>query len=268
MVGLVLLYDGTVDYFGTKHLPLAVVAIIVLIIFVLLPPIAMILYPFKCVQRCLTRCRLHRPALVAFMDAIQGCYKDGTNGTHDLRFFSAVYWLARVVVFALCATYTRLDVYPEVQLCLLFLGSCLIVLVATLRPYKRDIYNHFDVAMLAYFAVVVGGSMYHWTQMFSFNRKPSLALESLSFLFLMMPFLIAVGYVLVRLCMFVRSNACIRQWAPSIRHARSGYLFSSLRNLPLDCSQSNSFPDRLLRPEVYAEDNMQSRRARRFYGAL
>ena len=54
MVGLVLLYDGTVDYFGTRHLPLALVAIIVVIIFVLLPPLAMILYPFKFVRRCLT----------------------------------------------------------------------------------------------------------------------------------------------------------------------------------------------------------------------
>ena len=54
MVGLVLLYDGSVDYFGTKHLPLAVMAIIVVIIFVLLPPLAMILYPFKSVQTCLT----------------------------------------------------------------------------------------------------------------------------------------------------------------------------------------------------------------------
>ena len=77
VVGHVLLYNSAVEYFGTKHLPLAVVAIIVLITFVLLPPLAMILYPFKCVQRCLTRCRLHRPALVAFMDAIQGCCKDG-----------------------------------------------------------------------------------------------------------------------------------------------------------------------------------------------
>ena len=47
VVGLVLLYDGTVDYFGTKHLPLAVVAIIVLIIFVLLPPLAMISSMFR-----------------------------------------------------------------------------------------------------------------------------------------------------------------------------------------------------------------------------
>ena len=34
VVGLVLLYDDTIDYFSTKHLPLAVAAIIVLIIFV------------------------------------------------------------------------------------------------------------------------------------------------------------------------------------------------------------------------------------------
>ena len=268
IVGRVLLYDGTVDYFGTEHLPLAVVAVLVLIIFVLLP-LAMILYPFKCVQRCLTRCKLNRPALVAFMDAIQGCYKDGTNGTRDLRFFSAVYWLARVVVFALYTTYTRPDVYPEVQLCLLFMCSCLIVLVATLRPYKRNIYNHFDVTMLAYFALVVGGCMYHhWTRMLIFKRELSLAFEILSVLFLMMPFLVAVGYVSVQLCTFVRSSACVRWWVPSINRARPGYLTSNLGHLPPDSPQSNPFPDRLLRPEVYTEDNMQSRRARRFYGAV
>ena len=47
IVGRVLLYDGTIDYFGTEHLPLAVVAIIVLIIFVLLPPLAMISSMFR-----------------------------------------------------------------------------------------------------------------------------------------------------------------------------------------------------------------------------
>ena len=268
VVGLVLLYDGSVDYFGTEHMPLAVLAIIVLIIFVLLPPLAMILYPFKCVQRCLTRCRLNRPALVAFMDAIQGCYKDGTNGTCDLRFFSAVYWLARVVIFALYAMYARLDKYPELQYYLLFIYSCLFIIVATLRPYKRNIYNHFDVAMLAYFVLVVGDCMYHWTQMFAFRHTPGQKYEIFSFFLLMMPFLVAVGYVLVKLCMFVRSSACIRQLAPSISHTRPGYLFSNLRNLPIDSSQSNPFPDRLLRPEEYTEDNMQSRGARRFYGAV
>ena len=264
VVRSVLFYDGTVDYFGTRHLPLAVVAIIVVIIFVLLP-FAMILYPLKCVQRCLTHCRLHRPALVAFMDAFQGCYKDGTNGTRDLRFFSAVYWFVRVVVFTLYATFAHTDVYPKLQLCLLFMCSCLIVLIATLRPYKRNIYNHFDVAMLAYFVLIVGGCMYHWL---IFKRKLSLAFASFSVLFLMIPFLVAVGYVSVQLCMFVRSSTCVQQWVPSINHTRPGYLFGNLGNLSTDSPQSNSFPDRLLRPEEYTEDNMQSRRTRRFYGAL
>ena len=107
--------------------------------------------------------------------------------------------------------------------------------------------HHFDVAMLAYFALIVEDCTYYWTQMFTFRYTPQLKYEFF-FLLLMMPFVIS-GYVLVQLCMFVRSSACIRQWAPSINHARPGYFFS--KNSP----QSNSFPDRLLRPEVYTEDN-------------
>ena len=182
MVDLVLLYDGTVKYFGTKHLPLSLAAIIVLIIFVLLPPVAMILYPFKCVQRCLTRCRLHRPALVAFMDAIQGCYKDGTNDTYDLRFCSAVYFLSRVVVFTMYAA-LAFEYYQQLQYCLLFIPLSLIVFVAVVRPYKKDLYNSLDITMFVFYIIIASSCLYSSNEAATKLDFKSVFTYSCSFLF-------------------------------------------------------------------------------------
>ena len=91
----VLYYDGTVRYFGEKHLPYAVLAITILIIFTLLPILILCFYPCHWFQQLLNRCHLRCLALHTFMDAFQGCYKNGTDGTRDCHFFSALYLITR-----------------------------------------------------------------------------------------------------------------------------------------------------------------------------
>ena len=256
VVGLVLLYDGTVDYFGTRHLPLAVVAIIVVIIFVLLPPVAMILYPFKCVQRCLTRCRLHRPAVVAFMDAFQGCYKDGTNGTRDLRFFSAVYFILRVVVFTMYVAFAQINLYQSLQYCNILIAIALTVFVAVLRPYKKNLFNNIDTAMIAFCIVIASTSLYKTTLM-----KHRLPYHIFFYMLLSIPFLVAACYVLFRFCIFIRVNRCIsyyvQQYGAVRRQTMVGHTSRwYLRNFGSECSSPTfPIPDRLLRPEEY-EDNV------------
>jgi len=38
-------YDGTMSYFGPKHLPYAIVALLMFITFVLVPPLLLLSYP-------------------------------------------------------------------------------------------------------------------------------------------------------------------------------------------------------------------------------
>ena len=256
VVGHVLLYNGAVEYFGTKHLPLAVVAIIVVVIFVLLPPLAMILYPFKCVQRCLTRCRLHRPALVAFMDAFQGCYKDGTNGTRDLRFFSAVYFILRVVVFTVYIAFAQANLYPSLQYCNILIATALTVFVAVLRPYKKNLYNNIDTAMIAFCIVIASGCLYKTTV-----KKYQLGYYIFCYLLLSIPFLVAACYVLFRFCIFIQVNRCISHCVQRYGAVRRQTMVGRtsrwyLRKFSSECiSPTCSIPDRLLRPEEY-EDNV------------
>ncbi len=95
----VLYNDPNVTFFCRSHLPYAVLAVVVSTTFVILPGLLLILYPTRLFQKLLNCCGLSRPAVHAFADAFNGCYKNGTNGTHDCRSFAGVYLLARILIF-------------------------------------------------------------------------------------------------------------------------------------------------------------------------
>ena len=96
---LVMYYDPTLKYFGTDHLPFAVVSICVVLVFIVLPTLLLILYPTRIFRKCIACCRFRRwHALHTFMEAFQGQYKDGTNGTRDFRMVSALYLVFRIAV--------------------------------------------------------------------------------------------------------------------------------------------------------------------------
>ena len=140
----VLYYDGSVEYFSKEHLPYAVLAIIVLLVFTLLPIALLCLYPCRCFQRFLNVCHLKCRALHIFMDTFQGCYKDGTNGTRDCRFFAAVYLIIRMAVH-LSLVFT-LDMYNNAVIITLF--GIVILLLSGFQPYKKQFYNVLDTFFL------------------------------------------------------------------------------------------------------------------------
>ena len=92
-VGLYLYFDATIEYFGNEHLPYALLAVFVMLVFIFFPILLLLLYPMRCFQQCLSCCGVRWHALPIFMDAFQGCYKDGTNGSRDHRRFAAAFLL-------------------------------------------------------------------------------------------------------------------------------------------------------------------------------
>ena len=77
----VLYYDGTVEYFSRHHVTFAILAIIVLVLFIVFPILVLCVYPCQCFQRFLNRHNVSSPSLHCLMDTFQGHYKDGTNET-------------------------------------------------------------------------------------------------------------------------------------------------------------------------------------------
>ena len=68
--------------------------------FVSIPTITFVLYPFQFFQKLLSSFPLNWHFLHAFVDSFQGCYKDGTEpGTFDCRWFSVLMLLFRPLLF-------------------------------------------------------------------------------------------------------------------------------------------------------------------------
>ena len=138
-----LFYDGTVEYFGPEHLPFAILAIAVVLVFNIFPLLLLVLYPCQCFQRCLNHYNIQCQVLHTFMDVFQGGYKDGSNDTRECRWFSALYLMLRIGILIVYA------INAEFALCitvLLFLVP--VFLTATFHPHKSPIYNIIDTFLL------------------------------------------------------------------------------------------------------------------------
>ena len=140
-----LLFDGSVEYFGPKHLPFATLALAVLLVFNILPLVVLCLYPFQCFQRCLNYCRIRCQTLHIFMDSFQGCYKNWTSNTCDCRWFAALYLMIRI---ALIVLYGILPSNNFMIPLALFLFLVLLFLVAVFHPYKSPIHNTINIFLL------------------------------------------------------------------------------------------------------------------------
>ncbi len=130
----VLYYDPNLTFFGQNHLPYALLAIFVSTTFVLLPTLLLCLYPTCIFQRCLNCCGIRWFAIHAFADAFNGCFKDGTKGTHDYRCFAGLYLILRIlsiVIITMVTSYAFLK--------LLSIAVLLVFVLAS--PYKNRLFN-------------------------------------------------------------------------------------------------------------------------------
>ena len=137
--------DPSVAYFGSSHVGYAVTTLLIAFVVLIIPIILLFLYPCQCFYKCLNHFHLQLLPLHAFVDAFQGCYKDGTNGTRDCRYFTGLQ-LALRLLFPLIFLFTM-----ESMMCLF---SCAVVLglyitlFVIVQPYKNTVYNKTDVPLL------------------------------------------------------------------------------------------------------------------------
>ena len=148
-----LYYAAEIEYFGKEHLPYAILAIAVLAIFVLLPVIVTIFYPFKLFQKILNKFPARWYILHIFMDSFQGCYKDGTEpGTYDCRWFHSVYFLSRFLLFIVYGLTVSMVFFIAASIPLMF--TVLTILVV--RPFKSSIaYYNWIHAIFAQFLALL-----------------------------------------------------------------------------------------------------------------
>lgn len=137
-------YDGSMTYFGKEHRPYAVMAIIFLCLFNILPVLLLCLYPCHCFHECLnkTRCRCH--ALHVFMDAILGAY---SHKPRERRYFGALYLFMRVI-HVIGISLLQPLLYTATATYILITA---VVLVAYFKPYRKKWHNVIDMVLFSIF---------------------------------------------------------------------------------------------------------------------
>ena len=142
---LVLYMDPSVKYFGSSHIGYALITLFIVFVVLLIPILFLFLYPFQLFQKCLNHFNLQLLPLRAFVDAFQGCYKDGTNGTRDCRYFAGLQLILRLL-FPFMFTFTR-----DITWCLCSSAVILglyIALLVIVQPYTVSIYNRTEEVLL------------------------------------------------------------------------------------------------------------------------
>ena len=145
-------FDGRVDMTSKEHLPYLVLALLMLIIFNVIPLLLLALYPFRFFQKFLNclPCLKCKVALRLFMDAFHGGYKDSKQ---DCRHFATLYMAVRFFNLLLMSLLRNKVAYHSVVTLLLV---STLTLVAYFHPYKCKKRNTVDIVMLL--TLVIGSA--------------------------------------------------------------------------------------------------------------
>ena len=142
-----LLYDASIGYFSSEHIPYAVLALCTGFLFVLVPFLLLLLYPCRCFHKLLNFLNLQSHTLHIFMDAFQGSYK---IQPYDMRPFSAYYLFLRFLQICFVAVFQSAFWVP-VNAMVIVVSA---VLIAIFQPYKNGSHNTRDVVLLLLLAFV------------------------------------------------------------------------------------------------------------------
>ena len=234
----VLYYGGSVEYMSSKHIPLAAIAIIVSATFTVIPPLLLFLYPCSLFQNCLTRCNINSHALRTFIEIFQGCFKDGTNGTHDYRYFAGLYFVLRVVLLLIYA----LSFKTYIFICSIAY-TIMSLAVALLQPYKKQFYNVVDAVMFALTGVIYTIILFQTAYLLATGYSNTFLIvltDLLTILPLVYLFLLIIGLLIKKKCFYIRR-------IQSFVSVKCCYSSTPVEDI------EPAVPDRLLNPARYDE---------------
>ena len=215
-----LLYNPSVPYFSAvNHLPYTLVLLLIFVTIALPPVLLLTFYQFKSFQKMIQCTGLYRSRIIrTFADLFHGCYKDGTGGTHDLRFTASLYLLIRLVVllslilcdFTTLASCETVSVFLWVFLLLLF--------VALVQPYKdqrMNVLNSLLFAGLAIICVLLTG-IYPTVK----NQHINVLMLIVIFIIIGVPQTVLFTYVTYKICQYL-CKYCILSLKTKFRHKSS-----------------------------------------------
>ena len=236
------LYNSpNIRLFDKRHFLSGIVAILVLIIFIVIPLLFLLAYPLKSFHKILNRCGLHFRALHVFMDSFQGSYKNGTNGTTDYRWFSSSYLIIRILLVQLGPVLKYRLFFPTASIVLMAFAAAVYIL----QPFKKTFHNTFDATMLLSLAAFF--CSHSSVAVAQLSSIEDYILPSLAFTFILslLPLVIGMGYAV---WLFIKGKLY------NARRLRSRFRqWWRQRRAAID----DSLPDRVNHPQDYDEMDLR-----------
>lgn len=260
--------------------------VVVLVVFVGCPPLFLILYPLRTVQACVSRLNARvQLRLHTFADIFLGAFRDGTEssggvnwagggrkrGGRDCRWFAGLYLLLRILFLALYAVETDPTILYLVQQ---ILCTLVLLLFATVRPYKEDLYNKLDTGFFALMAVLNSLSFYN-SHLYTTRKDISPAVFYINYLLMFLPILYLTVFMFHQILTWRGGSCCCtkrhrdgnvttpRSKGPTFSEPFTDDSYVSSEGDPDRLSESDKLlPDRFVNPQNYCTlDRLSSKRS-------
>ena len=144
--------DARIEYFGKEHALYALITILI-IPFIIAPPVFLILYPIKLFRSLLFKCHLSTRTLASlnmFVEKYYSCYRDGTGGGRDMRSLASMYFILRVIAILIF-------LIPFLDTSLVLVAIIYVsygTVIALVRPYKKTYMNVIDTLIIENLALL------------------------------------------------------------------------------------------------------------------
>ena len=237
-----LYYDATVDYFGRKHLPCAILALVCVVV-VMVQTLFLCFYQCSCFQKIVTCMRLRSHVLMAFTDSFQGCFKDGIEpGTRDYRWFAAMPLLVRAVLLLVYAVVSDINL----QIAII---TGIIILTAALQPYKIHSLKlaKFDITFWGFLVIT-----FSFESSSLFSSYKFVAYEKL------INGLRIIAYLIPLLYMFFIASYLVLSGMKKMKLFISQLKAWSRGYLNIESDFVEGLPDRVMNPEQYCQEHLEN----------
>ena len=261
LVKHVFYYNGNVTY--DMHHPQSIkyilTAVTMLCVFGIVPPF-LLMYPslLKLIEwlSChrLSLSRLYPPTkLQAFLDEFHGCYRNGTDGGIDCRWFAGLYFLLRLSLFIIYAlTYSG---YSQFTIQLLLFLFCSLLFVS-LQPYRESWINQVDATI---FLVMAGISATSMNNLFmSWIDEPiNITMFMIQYILILLPLIYCIVYCFILIYSKCKGNCKLVR----IRRKRQNLLSEPVANVTNEDTDGEMYIDSTHVPEFldYVHDTDRMR---------
>ncbi len=147
--------DSTKPYVSLEYAPYVFTAVTISLFIGLLLPTVLLLYSLKPFHRFLQNHRLSfllpGEKTKYFLNSFYHCYKDGTDGGHDRRYFASLYFFVRFILiysYSFAIDWTIQFMMQQILL------TIVIIVISVFQPYKNHFYNVVDSIMFGNLAMI------------------------------------------------------------------------------------------------------------------